>query len=500
MNKRIILFALVLLCLLPAGAELQARVIDLRDSTTTDTISADKIIEAIKVLQDTSDVLRCDSLIISGKINISGSGIDTVKCIIRFSDSEFSDDFTLQNTGGQVNFSSCVYFERTIFHGNVNFSKGIFHDNAYFDDATFSHGTYFSKATFNCNAYFRGVIFKEGVRFEEAIFSGDVYYNSAVFHDNSVFISTIFSGETRFYIAEFFGDAYFRETTFSGNVDFENTDFYGNVSFEKGFFSGYTNFSGVVFFHEIYSTSTIDLTGAKFLESLNLKTTSFLQNCRILLEDIEVRNIELSWLQLEEHLHFYDRNLGVIPAKRFDDINRLRKVFIHLENNFANLGQFEDQDACYYERMTIERRHANIGDWLLKTLLHYSCGYGVKPGRVIFTSFFVIILFALFYYLHGAIQERKFDDPALKSKKEGVNKDERNRWARFRDALYFSVNTFTTVGYGDWYPTAEKLKIGPGRFKITLPIRFRTLAMCEGLIGWMLLALFLITLGRVWIR
>jgi hypothetical protein len=71
-------------------------------------------------------------------------------------------------------------------------------------------------------------------------------------------------------------------------------------------------------------------------------------------------------------------------------------------------------------------------------------------------------------------------------------------WKRFRSALYFSVNTFTTVGYGDWYPTAERIKLP--RIKWKLPITYRGLAMTEGLIGWLLLALFLITLGRVWIR
>jgi hypothetical protein len=52
------------------------------------------------------------------------------------------------------------------------------------------------------------------------------------------------------------------------------------------------------------------------------------------------------------------------------------------------------------------------------------------------------------------------------------------------------------VGYGDWYPTEEplvklwKLELGS----------VRTLAVIEGLIGWLVLALFLVTLGKVWIR
>ncbi|KAB3548030.1 MAG: two pore domain potassium channel family protein, partial [ANME-2 cluster archaeon] len=43
---------------------------------------------------------------------------------------------------------------------------------------------------------------------------------------------------------------------------------------------------------------------------------------------------------------------------------------------------------------------------------------------------------------------------------------------------------FTTVGYGDWYPKD----------------RYRMFVMIEGLLGWLTLALFLVTLANVMIR
>ena len=52
------------------------------------------------------------------------------------------------------------------------------------------------------------------------------------------------------------------------------------------------------------------------------------------------------------------------------------------------------------------------------------------------------------------------------------------------DWYYFSVATFTTVGYGDLQPR--------GGFKVA--------AMVEGFLGWMTMALFLVTLGNVWLR
>ena len=52
------------------------------------------------------------------------------------------------------------------------------------------------------------------------------------------------------------------------------------------------------------------------------------------------------------------------------------------------------------------------------------------------------------------------------------------------NSFYASVVTFTTVGFGD---------IGPrGWFKVA--------AIIEGVLGWLTMALFLVTLGRVWLR
>ena len=54
----------------------------------------------------------------------------------------------------------------------------------------------------------------------------------------------------------------------------------------------------------------------------------------------------------------------------------------------------------------------------------------------------------------------------------------------FQDHLYFSTTTFLSRAPGKWYC------VGPSRYA----------AMIEGLLGWLLMALFLVTLGRKIIR
>jgi hypothetical protein len=108
---------------------------------------------------------------------------------------------------------------------------------------------------------------------------------------------------------------------------------------------------------------------------------------------------------------------------------------------------------------------SKLGD----VLIWVTCGYGVKPHYTIGLALVLILLFALIYWRGGGIMRLM----------EGV--DSR---VSFWDAFYFSVVTFTTVGYGDWYPVN----------------RYRTFVMIEGLVGWLTLALFLVTLANVMIR
>jgi hypothetical protein len=84
----------------------------------------------------------------------------------------------------------------------------------------------------------------------------------------------------------------------------------------------------------------------------------------------------------------------------------------------------------------------------------------------------MILIFTIIYWLGNGIRRLKESD---EEGKEDVS---------FCDAFYFSVVTFTTVGYGDWYPID----------------RYRKFVMIEGFVGWLTLALFLVTLANVMIR
>jgi hypothetical protein len=147
-------------------------------------------------------------------------------------------------------------------------------------------------------------------------------------------------------------------------------------------------------------------------------------------------------------------------------------TYIKLIKNFREIEQFEDADAAYYRYRQLSQADKKMSfSKLMDVVAGASCGYGVKPEYTLIWGFILIIVFALVYKLGNGINR-------LKLKENGDNQ------VSFWDAFYFSLVTFTTVGYGDWYPKD----------------RYRKFVMIEGVLGWLLLALFIVTLANVMIR
>ena len=100
---------------------------------------------------------------------------------------------------------------------------------------------------------------------------------------------------------------------------------------------------------------------------------------------------------------------------------------------------------------------SNLLEFVKSCIYRGVFGYGEKPLRVAFVSGGVILSYAGVYTLFGALAEKGF-----------------------YTALYFSVVTFTTLGYGDLQPA----------------FAFRLVAASEALVGLLLSGLFLFTLSR----
>lgn len=160
-----------------------------------------------------------------------------------------------------------------------------------------------------------------------------------------------------------------------------------------------------------------------------------------------------------------------LRAEKFDYWQQSEEIYRNLRKASEQAGLFETS-GHFFEREMVMRRYQMP---LFSTKRFYSkivdmfCGYGERPIRVVMFSLIAILTFGLLYTVIGVHDggevmrwrtEHSFTENLM----------------QLLTCLYFSVVTFTTLGYGDLIP-----------FGLS-----RLLAAIEAFIGSFTLALFVV--------
>jgi hypothetical protein len=330
----------------------------------------------------------------------------------------------------QIENGEDIYLENVRITGEFNLSRKIVKNELTIKDSVFEN-----------DVDFYGTEFNKPLDFSDTEFSGKADFNCASFGSAAFFSGANFYGDAFFRNANFYGDAIIgivpnsaHITSFNGAAFFSGANFYGDAIFFATRFDNYASFDNAKFNGNVYFNS-VSFNGPVFLIGCDFKC------------------MKVSWSSLKDALVFDG------------------PTYVKLIKNFRELEQFDDADAAYFQYRRLSQANK---EWSFSKLgdifMWVSCGYGVKPHYTIGLGLVLILLFALIYWLGNGIRRLKDED-----------KDNR---VSLGDAFYFSMVTFTTVGYGDWYPTDK----------------YRKFVMIEGLLGWLTLALFLVTLASVMIR
>jgi hypothetical protein len=174
--------------------------------------------------------------------------------------------------------------------------------------------------------------------------------------------------------------------------------------------------------------------------------------------------------------------------KKLEDFEEASQIYRNLKNYFRNEGIYERSGHYYYREKVVEKKiykQENKGKYLGSLLLDLLCGYGEKPGRIIYSALTVIIISAILYYGVGieayVIEEHSFQVVKISYSSQFTIHE---NLGNLVTCSYFSVVTFTTLGYGDFHPVGIS----------------RTIAMVEAFTGVFMLALFVLTMGRKMMR
>ncbi len=422
--------------------------------------------------------------------------------IITFDNAQFSGE-------GKADFIEAKFFsDRGTYFRKAKFSaeKGTYFKEAKFSGkwsidfagAEFSSkgGTFFSQANFSGEGVtdFSGVDFlsKNGTEFNAARFlsnKGTRFVSAHFTGKEASFFKTEFSGEgvTDFSWAEFSNkkSAYFMFAEFAAKkgANFTAVKFLGEgvTDFSWSQFSGdMTLFEGTQF------QSTTTIIEVRFLSKVtsfnkaDLKKVSFQDT---LLENVTFRDAK--WEILESPFRVFERPISFdekeIPHSSNDKefINKIRfaeDTNRNLKLSYRKIGDYDMAGSFFIGEMECKRKKAKYESlrlhslqsfltWIYYEILRFTSGYGERVSHVvIFSGFVVVFIASLINWLNGITT--KIGVPQANS---------------FWDSLYFSVVTFTTLGFGDFKPYSTS---------------FRLLAAVEALIGAFMIATFVLVFAR----
>ncbi len=288
-------------------------------------------------------------------------------------------------------------------------------------------------------------IVKSIIKIEYSVIKGNVFFDHSSFPELVDFDGTVFSQAANFADSHFQEDAGFSQAQFQGEANFSRAHFNTEANFSRARFSD-ADFGRARFRRSFH------LSNAK-VYTLRLSDAIFEKDSSIHCKDLNYNRIVVRWNSIRNNLPYNG------------------SVYLTLIKNFRNLEQFEDEDDCYYQyRKEKQARNTKAFPKLIDQLAWLSCGYGVRPSHTMLLSLALIILFTAIYWGGDALQPSATTDP-----QSIIN---------LNDAFYFSSMWF----------------LGRAPQNISIIEGFEFLTVIETLAGWLLMALFLVTMSKVMLR
>ena len=332
----------------------------------------------------------------------------------------------------------------------MQFSLGMRKNCKYLQEDLNSYNITIQDSIFENDVDLSNLLVKNSVDFSMTNFNGPVSFDGTNFNGPVNFVSTNFDS-AGFRSASFNDSAYFNQANFNKAADFGWTIFNGSAYFYQTYFSGYAYFFGIKFNSRAGFLGT-NFNGPVYFDATNFnKPADFRGAIFNGSADFEVPD--------SSNNIYTDGGTCEFFRKRYNDKAR-----------------YTDADNIYYNFRKISMDGESISiSKIIDFLSWLSCGFGTKLDYTIGWIIGIITLFAFVY---------KWDwkTPGIYRSPEEDKENESK--VSFLECLCFSINTFTRLGTPNW---RQRDKFW---YAVTI----------EGVLGWIMLAIFLATLMHLLMR
>lgn len=251
------------------------------------------------------------------------------------------------------------------------------------------------------------------------------------------------------------------------------------------------SFFGITDFIDVHFGDEVSFEGAFFTDSTRIRTRPESGLSRASFYGSNCERVDFSgssWGAEGGDIVIFEERAGSLGFQALEEVYR------RLKQSHQRFGDHERAGKFYYRECECRRRHQReerqwLG-YLWSEVLRWTCGYGERPVRAIGLSLAFIVVFACVYLFCGIAHIDNGSEFA-------INYDwclnctpsitQSNTAQLFHDflwALYASIITFTSLGYGDLHPIGWS----------------RVAASVEVFIGVFMIALFLFVFTRRMLR